>query len=186
MQMRKKSLILGSVILALGLLGSLYWWKGQGGSLKPYEPKKDRAALIQLFRQNWYWLDDRELEGGLKAFEETLNKVGDPAFATRLDVMDWTVYRSKGEARAFISYFMRDSAEKVGKILYLAVDDRFRARGIARQLMTKAIDVLTKKGAKIIEIVTRISNHPAQNLYRSMGFVQVGEDETFVFMELRV
>ncbi|HBL98382.1 TPA: hypothetical protein DDZ86_01920 [Candidatus Dependentiae bacterium] len=185
--LKKKSFILGAIVLVLGLLGSFYWWNGRvHDALYPYNPKKDRASLVQIFSQNWYFLDDRELNEGLKSFEEWLDKVDDPVLAARPDAMEWTVYRSDdGIARAFISYYMKQPDEKIGKILYLAVNEQYRKQGIARKLMTKAIDALIKKGAKVIEIVTRITNYPAQNLYKSLGFVQVGADETFVFLELR-
>lgn len=56
----------------------------------------------------------------------------------------------------------------------VAVDPRWRRRGLARRLITAALDHGRARGAAKAYLEVRASNTAAQNLYRDFGFVPVG------------
>lgn len=179
-------LFISGLIAILSLGAGLWLWqtKSRDNALQGYQEQRDRAALVELFNDNWFWLDNRPQVGGLAAFNEHLNKVSDKEESTRPTKMSWLVYYKDGKTRGFTSYFMRIPELKIGKILYLAVQKEYRSQGIARKLLKYAIAQLKNMGARIIEITVRLENYPAQNLYRSLGFAPVGSDSQYLYMEL--
>ena len=61
-----------------------------------------------------------------------------------------------------------------GHITNIAVHPDFRGRGIGRQLLRSIMELGRKKGARRFTLEVRKSNLVAQNLYRSLGFVEIG------------
>ncbi|MBP7686331.1 MAG: GNAT family N-acetyltransferase [Thermoflexales bacterium] len=61
----------------------------------------------------------------------------------------------------------------------VAVDSVWRRRGIARQLMQAAIDLAREQDADWISLQVRSDNASAHDLYRSLGFEDVGETVYF-------
>ena len=59
-------------------------------------------------------------------------------------------------------------------MMNIAVDPIYRRKGIAKQLVEALIKELKATGNYQLTLEVRASNEPAINLYRSMGFVQVG------------
>ena len=72
------------------------------------------------------------------------------------------------EAVGFASW--RQVASGEFELLSLATDARFRRKGIARAL----VEAVLKHCGGALFLEVRESNFAAQNLYRSMGFQQVG------------
>jgi len=70
-----------------------------------------------------------------------------------------------------ISYKMQNS--DVAYISGLAVAKELQRQGIARRAMELLLEIL--KDAKTIELVTHPENEKAISLYKSFGFLQVGE-----------
>lgn len=56
----------------------------------------------------------------------------------------------------------------------LSVAPAWRRRGVARALLTHALAQLAGEGAGEAFLEVRASNAPAQALYRSLGFIQIG------------
>lgn len=56
----------------------------------------------------------------------------------------------------------------------LAVDPDWYRRGIATRLLLNAVRVATQRGARHLTLEVRVSNHPAQALYRRFGFHPAG------------
>jgi len=77
-----------------------------------------------------------------------------------------------------------DDRKKEYHVDFLQVDHRLQGRGYGRILLTRALDVLKKAGAKKLEIGVNRFNIPAQKLYLSVGFEleRVYEE----FMELKM
>jgi len=80
----------------------------------------------------------------------------------------------------------------VGRIDSIAVTPELRRQGIGQQLMSQLLETLEEKGCREVLLVVRVSNHVAQEFYRSFGF-QVksqltgyynGEDGLVMAMEL--
>ena len=59
-------------------------------------------------------------------------------------------------------------------MMNLAVAPEARRRGTGRALVLALVDALTEKGSHSLMLEVRVSNTPAQKLYESLGFSQVG------------
>ena len=66
------------------------------------------------------------------------------------------------------------SAGDESEILTLAVNPSHRRQGLARALLTAAIDSLRKAGAKWLFLEVESGNESARGLYQSLGAVAVG------------
>ncbi len=64
--------------------------------------------------------------------------------------------------------------EGEGRIFAIAVDARYRGRGTGRTLLKAAFNLLRKRKIGYVRLEVRLSNHVAQQLYRSTGFMEVG------------
>ncbi|QLG70314.1 hypothetical protein HG535_0A02520 [Zygotorulaspora mrakii] len=60
-----------------------------------------------------------------------------------------------------------------GYIGMLAVESKYRGRGIAKTLVKKAIKKMQKEGCDEIMLETEVSNNVALNLYEGMGFLRM-------------
>ena len=63
-----------------------------------------------------------------------------------------------------------DVDEFTGKIIAFAVKKEFRGMGIGKMLLSEAIKRLEGRGKRKITLEVRVSNVPAQNLYKKFGF----------------
>jgi ribosomal-protein-alanine N-acetyltransferase len=61
-----------------------------------------------------------------------------------------------------------------GRIFAIAVDSEYRGRGVGRALLKAAFNTLRKRQIGFVQLEVRMSNHIAQRLYRSTGFMEVG------------
>ena len=59
-------------------------------------------------------------------------------------------------------------------IASIAVDPKFRGKGISKKLIIKGLSELISKGARSATLEVRAGNHAAQFLYRYFGFDDVG------------
>lgn len=59
-------------------------------------------------------------------------------------------------------------------MMNLAVAPEARRHGTGRALVLALVDALTEKGSHSLMLEVRVSNTPAQKLYESLGFSQVG------------
>lgn len=59
-------------------------------------------------------------------------------------------------------------------MMNIAVHPDFRRQGIAQQLVRRLVQDLTLRGSHCLTLEVRASNAPAQQLYQTLGFSQVG------------
>lgn len=147
--------------------------------IRPYNPSTDHEALIEIFNQNWYWLDYRSQDEGLRTFKhdlDSLTTVGD--FGETLP-LSWLVYATGSHINGFAAYCQKSPT--VGKILFLATNTKDRRRGYAQQLLQAALDEFKRTGVLSVDLATRVTNTPAQTLYKKFGFVETQRDDTFVY-----
>lgn len=78
----------------------------------------------------------------------------------------------KGTVIGFIVLVLTPEGE--GRIFALAIDARYRGRGVGRTLLKAAFNILRKRKIGYMRLEVRLSNHVAQQLYRSTGFMEVG------------
>ncbi|WP_312654443.1 ribosomal protein S18-alanine N-acetyltransferase [Proteiniclasticum sp.] len=64
-------------------------------------------------------------------------------------------------------------------ILNIAVDEHFKRQGIARALLNRLITLLKEKNVQNIFLEVRVSNIPAQMLYKSFGFITLAKRERY-------
>lgn len=64
--------------------------------------------------------------------------------------------------------------EGEGRVFALAVDSRYRGKGVGRLLLKAAFTTLRKLRLGFVRLEVRVGNQIAQRLYRSMGFMEIG------------
>ena len=83
----------------------------------------------------------------------------------------WLVAQDGGKV---VGYVGSQSVAPEADVMNLAVATEWRSRGIGRALMTALIAQLHSRGITALFLEVRVGNTPAQNLYRSLGFVEAG------------
>jgi len=78
----------------------------------------------------------------------------------------------EGTVVGFIVLVLTPEGE--GRIFALAVDARFRGKGVGRMLLKAAFIILRKRKIGYVRLEVRLTNYVAQQLYRSMGFMEIG------------
>jgi len=73
-----------------------------------------------------------------------------------------------------VGYVVLQHKWEDSKIMSLAVRKEFRRRGIGSMLLKRAIESSKERGKKRILLEVRVSNKPAQNLYKKFGFKTIG------------
>ena len=64
-------------------------------------------------------------------------------------------------------------------ITNIAVAEAARGRGIGRRLTEELLILLSNLGASYATLEVRVSNLPAQHLYKSLGFISVGKRKRY-------
>jgi ribosomal-protein-alanine N-acetyltransferase len=77
-----------------------------------------------------------------------------------------------GVAAGYVVATFADDGE--GRILSIAVDDRFRRKGIAKALLKSAFDFYRRNGVMSVRLEVRTGNVAARELYQRLGFFIVG------------
>ena len=83
----------------------------------------------------------------------------------------WLVAEEDGK---LIGYVGSQSVAPEADVMNLAVAPEWRNKGIGRALMTALIAQLHSRGITALFLEVRVGNLPAQSLYQSLGFVEVG------------
>ena len=71
-------------------------------------------------------------------------------------------------------------ATGIGQIPNMAVDARYRRRGVASRLIEHALDHLRARGMRVAKIETLVQNAQGQTLYPSFGFQEVARQIHYV------
>lgn len=176
----KKSII-ACVLMSMLIGVSVYWFVHHTSrpSVYTFNKARDMPSVLALFKKDWHWLvatDDYSPEFMLNY----LTPNDDPSYLGSLKI---DVLRSGDNLMGFVAYYM-ESAE-LGWILFLAVDSKYRRQKNGERLLLHGIDQLKQIGAHQIRLLTRISNLPAQALYKRVGFHELyrEEPEGFVYFE---
>jgi [ribosomal protein S18]-alanine N-acetyltransferase len=73
-----------------------------------------------------------------------------------------------------VAYLVIQAVLREVHILKVAVLRRFRQRGIAKALMTRAIEECIAREMEVLFLEVRVSNIPAIALYQGLGFKETG------------
>lgn len=114
--------------------------------------KRDVEAVAELEREVFATPWTREML--LSSLERSVNH--------------YLVLEESGELLGYLAF---SSIPPEGEIQRLAVRPEYRRRGFAAALMDGIVVFAREKGITDIILEVRRSNHPAQNLYRTYGFI---------------
>ena len=75
---------------------------------------------------------------------------------------------------AIAGYVVAFSFGEDGEVLNVAVDPKFRGRGLAGQMLDSALIEMSARGVRTAFLEVRESNSAARALYNSRGFIEIG------------
>lgn len=168
--------------------GSYFWFAHKNSApIYLYDPVQDRAALIEIFRQNWFWLTTNpDEQDAVASFEQNLDARSSSNSPFDRGNLTIQVYRVPGApdheaTKGFIAYHRCSWTS--AKILYLVVNEQYRKSGYAKTLMQYALDDLKEQGYARVELLTRLCNVRAQGLYKKFGFKSYWSDDQYITYE---
>lgn len=89
------------------------------------------------------------------------------------------VAEEEGEVVGYITTRL-DAFTGIGRIPNLAVDERYRGRGLGGELIRFAIDWMREQGMSLAKIETLVQNERGQALYPRFGFREVARQIHYV------
>jgi ribosomal protein S18 acetylase RimI-like enzyme len=174
----KKIVIIMSIALAAcSGVGAYHYYQSTQGPIYDFNPATDTQPILDIFKQNWYWL--------------IANPGSSPAFMMKHRTFDtnpihfgalkFKVLREGDKLAGFTAYYMETPTQ--GRLLFLAVDHKFRGKRYGQMLARRAMNELFKMGAEHIALWTRTDNLPAQRIYKELGFVEIFDEDGFICFE---
>ncbi len=98
-----------------------------------------------------------------------------PSLADKFYTLAWEV---DGRFVAGITLSQQGNDKQRWYIFNVATHPDFRGRGLARKLVSAALDHVRVRGGKRVLLDVRADNMPAYNLYRSLGFLHLETSTT--------
>ena len=83
----------------------------------------------------------------------------------------WLVAECDG---TFAGYIGSQSVMGESDMMNVAVDPRFRRKGVAEMLIRQLVEALAAEGNRSLTLEVRASNDPAISLYEKLGFTMAG------------
>lgn len=175
-------IVVAAVVLSMTLGISLWYYRYVTPHIYEFSYDRDMPAISRLFEQDWYWLipGDRDSYSPEEAFRYRAPHQN-LLYAGRLAVK---VMRKQNELIGFVAYYLKNPT--VAFLNFVIVDPVFRGKGYADRLVKYAVDDMIRRGVKKIMLQTRPSNIKARKLYKRLGFQEIRQDETFVYIEREV
>lgn len=164
----------------LGVAGGAYYYLNRtvvNEGVFDYEPARDRAAILEIFRKNWYWLIADDNYSAEYMLDNRASQQTGPAGDLILKV-----YRVQDKTAGFLAYYHKSFYK--GYVLFLVVDEEYRKKGYAEKLLRYALAQLKNDGMTIAQLITRIDNIRAQSLYKKVGMHEIWRDHEFVRFEI--
>lgn len=170
------SLRFSLINIALFMLSGCGTQKREADGMYPYDKNLDRAFILKQFEHDRFWLVADE------------SKNYDPADTLDTGILSYLqapvqfyVYYKDDKPVGFISYYKKDYL--FGKIQFVYVIPENRRQGIAETMIQFVLDRMRKQELLSVEIVTRLINTGAFNLYKKLGFHKTHDDGKYVFLE---
>jgi ribosomal-protein-alanine N-acetyltransferase len=83
------------------------------------------------------------------------------------------------EHEQVVGYLIVATVLDEAEIHTILVDQKQRGKGIAKQLLAEAINVLRQQGIQQVFLEVRASNNAAKGLYTGFGFQSIGERKNY-------
>jgi [ribosomal protein S18]-alanine N-acetyltransferase len=81
--------------------------------------------------------------------------------------------------KTIAGYMVAFSVGEEAEVLNVAVDPKFRGRGLAGQMLDGALIELGARGVRTAFLEVRESNSAARALYKSRGFIEIGRRSNY-------
>lgn len=72
---------------------------------------------------------------------------------------------------------------KTGLISNIGVDEKHRGKGYGRQIMLFALSQLKESSCRQARLRVHVENKPAIHLYKTLGFIEIGQYKTLIWKE---
>lgn len=164
-----------SLIIACIVGVWLYSTSYERGPIFTFNQKRDLEQMVQLFEKNRSWLTYQRYSDPAFLFINKTPSYRDPRF---MGAMEVKVMRDGKDLIGYTTYYVDE--ENKGKILFVVVDEKYRGKRYAQQLIEYALQDFKKRGLKYAYLVTRLDNFSAQKAYTRMGFFETERDDTYV------
>lgn len=178
MSLKKMLVMLGCFLCVFGVFVFLH--KKTNGSIRNVDYLKDHTKIDALFHKgdNWWWLICNE-NLDTYSVDHTLKYRSSSQYEKRYD-LTLKVLDIDGKIAGFTAYYPK--SQYTWQFLFLLVDQDFRRQGIAKKLLTYAVKDMVARGAVKVDLVTRVENFKAQDLYKKFGFRQTNKTNQHVMM----
>lgn len=179
MKFISKKIFFGFLLLGIAITGGVFYYRHAimaQGPIYEFDEKRDTQAIIDLFKKDYYWLVEGEYNPA--AMLKYRAPSGNPLKKGQMHIK---VFRDSNQFAGFVAYYKKFGSE--WQLNFIALNDKFRGKGYAQQLMQYAINDMKRMGAKKINLVTRTSNTSAQKLYNRVGFKETYRNEGYVYFD---
>ena len=173
-----KKIVLALILATSIGAGAYYYRTYVSEGVHEYNAVTDKAFVVNLFKQDWYWLISDFSSKDYSVDHMLDNRAASKEESGNLIIK---VYRANGIPVGFLAYYMKELFE--GRLLFVAVDKTQRSKGYARKMVEYALNDLKKRGASVVRLITRTDNTAAQKLYKSMGFKEIWTDVAYMKFE---
>lgn len=164
---------------ALAILGTTVLYKKiyYENSIQDYKPSRDRQFILDIFKNNWYWLtaNDKLVPEDMLDNKETTSPDGTK---TKIKIK---VYLENNHPTGFIAYYKKRLYQ--GCVQFIGVDEKYRGKGYAQKLLSYALEDLKHMGCINVKILTRMSNSSARAVYTKLGFKKLWSNDEFIRYE---
>ena len=167
------------------LFGQLASRDGING-IRPLHPARDLDGLAHLIEEAF---GEELSEGGEQVLRELrmLSRLGPlsllvAGMGSAVDgLFDGFVWEQEGRVVGNVTLSRPTRHPARWQISNVAVLESYRARGIGRQLVEAAIDLVLQRGGHTAYLFVRENNPSAIHLYQSLGFVEVDRTTDFKY-----
>jgi ribosomal protein S18 acetylase RimI-like enzyme len=175
----KKSLYRWSAVgLVTLVIGALFWWYSAGvqqGPASVFNPSRDLKQMVDLFEKNREWMTYQKYSDPAFLFVNKTPSYRDPRLMGRMETQ---VLRDGPDLIGYACYYI--DLEGNGKILFVVVDEKYRGKRYAQQLVNLAFDYFRNHKVPYVYLATRLDNTRARSAYMRMGFFETERDDTYI------
>lgn len=150
--------------------------------VRPLNPARDLRQVALLLEEAF-----RQDLGALHSWSRIpiLREIGAALMSTAFmpvptESLRGFVYEENGHIIGNVTLTLDDSRERRWMISNVAVAEKYRRRGMARQMMEAALDEARSRNAQWVILNVRPWNEGAIHLYEALGFEQVDTETQYV------